>query len=162
MGALRVSARSGCLPAHSLSARHISTLDVLPRATVLRQTVPRPYSPTLSSCARRHLSLGSIFSRPKPVTTPAPLVVAHVTRLEAEANVHPHDVAKQLALYQALLDTKLKSSYDLVISRWERMCEFVRITTSFLHNSATKFSIGLIFAFTSLCSCFPDILDLFG
>lgn len=39
--------------------------------------------------------------------------------------MHPHDVSKQLALFQALLDTKLKSSYDLVISRWERMCEFV-------------------------------------
>lgn len=54
-------------------------------------------------------------------------MVAHITRLEAEANVHPHDVVKQLALFQALADTKLKSSYDLVISRWERMCEFVRL-----------------------------------
>lgn len=59
--------------------------------------------------------------------SPSPLVVAHITRLEAEANVHPHDVVKQLALFQALADTKLKSSYDLVISRWERMCEFVRL-----------------------------------
>ncbi|KAF8894613.1 ATP-dependent peptidase [Infundibulicybe gibba] len=72
----------------------------------------------------RFLSLGSIFSRPKPAPAPTPLVVAHITRLEAEANVHPHDVSKQLALFQALLDTKLKSSLDLVITRWERMCEF--------------------------------------
>jgi ATP-dependent metalloprotease len=75
----------------------------------------------------RPLSLSSIFSRSKPLQTPSPLVVAHITRLEAEANVHPHDVSKQLALFQALADTKLKSSYDLIISRWERTCEFVRL-----------------------------------
>ncbi|KXN89262.1 ATP-dependent zinc metalloprotease FTSH 5, mitochondrial [Leucoagaricus sp. SymC.cos] len=71
----------------------------------------------------RNLSLGSIFSR-KLAPSPTPLVVAHVTRLEAEANVHPHDTEKQLALFRALLETNLKTSYDLIISRWERMCEF--------------------------------------
>ncbi|KAH6918588.1 ATP-dependent peptidase [Coprinopsis sp. MPI-PUGE-AT-0042] len=76
------------------------------------------------SAQHRHLSLGSIFSRPRPTEAPSPQLVAHVTRLEAEANVHPHDVGKQLAFMDALIDTKLKSSYDLVISRWERMCEF--------------------------------------
>lgn len=71
------------------------------------------------------LSLGSIFSRSKPAAAPTPLVVAHITRLEAEANVYPHDVAKQLALFEALLATNLKSSYELVITRWEKMCEYV-------------------------------------
>ena len=71
------------------------------------------------------LSLGSIFSRFKPATAPTPLVVAHITRLEAEANVHPHDMAKQLAFFEALLATKLKTSYELIITRWEKMCEFV-------------------------------------
>lgn len=75
------------------------------------------------------LSLGSIFSRSKPIAAPTPLVVAHITRLEAEANVHPHDVAKQLTLFEALLETNLKSSHELVITRWEKMCEFV--STSF-------------------------------
>lgn len=75
-------------------------------------------------CSYRMLSLGSIFSRSKP-SSPTPLVVAHITRLEAEANVHPHDVAKQLSLFEALLSTNLKSSYELVITRWEKMCEFV-------------------------------------
>jgi len=70
------------------------------------------------------ISLGSIFST-KPEATPTPHVVALITRLEAEANVHPHDVSKQLALFEALLDTKLKSSHELVITRWEKMCEFV-------------------------------------
>ena len=72
----------------------------------------------------RSLSLGSIFSRSKPIASPTPQVVAHIARLEAEANVHPHDVAKQLALYEALVETKLKSSYDLIITRWEKMLEF--------------------------------------
>ena len=76
-------------------------------------------------CSRRMISLGSIFSS-KPEGTPTPHVVALITRLEAEANVHPHDLAKQLALYEALLDTKMKSSYELLITRWEKMCEFVR------------------------------------
>jgi len=74
---------------------------------------------------RRSLSLGSIFSRSKPEPTPTPQVVALITRLEAEANVHPHDVSKQLALLDALADTKLKSSYELVVNRWQKMCEFV-------------------------------------
>ena len=76
-------------------------------------------------CSHRMLSLGSIFSRSKPTAAPTPLVVAHITRLEAEANVHPHDVPKQLMLFEALLSTNLKSSYELVITRWEKMCEFV-------------------------------------
>ena len=76
-------------------------------------------------CSHRMLSLGSIFSRTRPVAAPTPLIVAHITRLEAEANVHPHDMAKQLALFEALLETNLKSSYELIITRWEKMCEFV-------------------------------------
>jgi len=76
-------------------------------------------------CSRRLLTLGSIFSRSKAEVTPTPHVVALITRLEAEANVHPHDISKQLALFEALLDTKLHSSYELVVTRWERMCEFV-------------------------------------
>jgi ATP-dependent metalloprotease len=71
------------------------------------------------------LSLRSIFSRKTPIATPTPFVVAHITRLEAEANVHPHDMAKQLALFEALLATNLNSSYELIITRWEKMCEFV-------------------------------------
>ncbi|EKM82685.1 hypothetical protein AGABI1DRAFT_104584 [Agaricus bisporus var. burnettii JB137-S8] len=86
----------------------------------LSQLSPRLFVPPNS----RTLSLGSIFSRNKPTPSPSPLVVAHITRLEAEANVHPHDVEKQLTLFNALLDTKLKTSYDLIITRWERMCEF--------------------------------------
>jgi hypothetical protein len=125
-GALRVSARlpqfSSCTPS-TIRRLHYG-LHRNPFCTLNPQRTPTfvfPFHP------RRPLSLSSIFSRSKPLQTPSPLVVAHITRLEAEANVHPHDVPKQLALFQALADTKLKSSYDLIISRWERTCEFVRL-----------------------------------
>jgi ATP-dependent metalloprotease len=86
-------------------------------------------------CSRRTLTLGSIFSRSKTEATPTPHVVALITRLEAEANVHPQDISKQLALFEALLDTKLHSSYELVVTRWERMCEFVSyLSDVFLAN----------------------------
>lgn len=76
---------------------------------------------TAQPCLRRSLSL---FPWSKPSSTPAPAVVAKVARLEAEANANPNDVAKQLALYQALVDTQVKAGYEVVITRWERMCEF--------------------------------------
>ena len=66
----------------------------------------------------RNLNLGSIFSR-NPAPSPSPLIVAYMTRLEAEANVQPQDVEKQLAFFRALMETKLKTSYELVINQWE-------------------------------------------
>ncbi|KAF9500872.1 ATP-dependent metallopeptidase Hfl [Pleurotus eryngii] len=77
----------------------------------------QPFSP-------RYLSLGSIFSRNKPSPSPSPLTVAHITSLESEANTNNHDVPKQLALFQALIQTDLRPGYELVTTRWERMCEF--------------------------------------
>ncbi|KAG1831763.1 ATP-dependent metallopeptidase Hfl [Suillus variegatus] len=76
---------------------------------------------TAQPCLRRALSL---FPWSKASSTPAPAVVAKVARLEAEANASPDDVARQLALYQVLVDTQVKAGYEVVITRWERMCEF--------------------------------------
>ncbi|KAF8077949.1 ATP-dependent peptidase [Lyophyllum atratum] len=135
--ALRFAARPAARTTHFLAFRHLSTATFPP--------FPRQRTPSsilsLAPYSRRTLSLGSIFSRSQPQQTPSPLVVAHITRLEAEANVNPHDVSKQLALFQALADTKLKSSYDLIISRWERMCEFDN-TSPVLH-SPTAFQLYL-------------------
>lgn len=146
---LRVSARSAGFscskPPHIQLTRQLWTLDVLHRRafTPLNLRAPQTTTlPHLGPCSRRLLSLGSIFTRPKPTATPSPLVVAHITKLEAEANVHPHDVSKQLALFQALVDTKLPSSYEVVISRWERMCEFVSSPpVSFLFPAGLNVSI---------------------
>ncbi|TFK29935.1 ATP-dependent peptidase [Coprinopsis marcescibilis] len=96
-----------------------------PPTVFLRQIQPVRHSPLLRQVLlQRNISLGSIFARQRPPPAPTPHVVAHITRLEAEANVHPHDVDRQLDLFEALVDTKMKSSFELVISRWERMCEF--------------------------------------
>lgn len=73
----------------------------------------------------RLISLSSIFAPRKVTATPPPSVVAHISTVEADANAHPQDVQKQIALSEALLSTKVKAGYDVVISRWERMCEFV-------------------------------------
>jgi len=44
--------------------------------------------------------------------------------MEAEANANPHDVQKQIVLFEGLVGTGVKPGYDVVIARWERMCEF--------------------------------------
>lgn len=90
--------------------------------------------------SRRYLSLGSIFSRNKSSPSPSPLTVAHITSLESEANTNNHDVPKQLALFQALIQTDLKPGYELVTTRWERMCEFV----SSLHRRHGQFNLHLV------------------
>ncbi|EGO18566.1 hypothetical protein SERLADRAFT_454144 [Serpula lacrymans var. lacrymans S7.9] len=98
----------------------------------------------LISCppsSRRPLSLSSVFPWSKPTATPSPAIVANIARLEADANSHPHDVSKQVALFQALAETNAKPGYDLVITRWERMCEFD--SSSHLVRSDTAFQLYL-------------------
>ncbi|OSD01552.1 ATP-dependent metallopeptidase Hfl [Trametes coccinea BRFM310] len=70
----------------------------------------------------RLLSLASLFRRPS--TLPPPEVVAKISKLEAEADAHPNDVEKQVALFEALVATKVKPGLDTVVARWERLCEF--------------------------------------
>ncbi|KAH9048103.1 ATP-dependent peptidase [Lactarius hengduanensis] len=84
--------------------------------------VRRPSHFTLIPC--RTISLGSIFSSKPSSPTPSPHAVAHVARIEADANAHPYDVEKQLALFQALSETNIQPGYELIINRWERMSEF--------------------------------------
>ncbi|KAI0928719.1 ATP-dependent zinc metalloprotease FTSH 5, mitochondrial, variant 2 [Taiwanofungus camphoratus] len=120
LGALRAQARStrpllhSLIHTRSLSASQ-STITLLSAQHALR----RP--PTILHT--RSLSLASIFTR-KPTPTPPPVVVANVAAFEADANANPHDVQKQVALFEALIGTKVKPGYDVVIARWERMCEF--------------------------------------
>ncbi|KAF9482749.1 ATP-dependent peptidase [Pholiota conissans] len=122
-GIIRVSAARTIAPKPFLLARlfSVSTSRTLRSSRPIH--VANTFSPTTPGNFRA-LSLGSIFGRSKSEGTPSPHTVAHISRLEAEANVYPHDVAKQLALFEALLETKLTSSYELVVNRWERMCEF--------------------------------------
>ena len=81
---------------------------------------------TLNPPFRRSFTLSSLFiPRTKPTPTPSPSIVADISILEAAANINHNDVDKQIALYEALLATKVKAGYDTVISRWERLSEFV-------------------------------------
>lgn len=81
---------------------------------------------TLNPSFRRSFTLSSLFSpRTKPTPTPSPSTVADISLLEAAANINHNDVDKQIALYEALLATKVKAGYDTIISRWERLSEFV-------------------------------------
>ncbi|KAF9464699.1 ATP-dependent peptidase [Collybia nuda] len=144
LGALRVPRRpTTTLPSKYALSFHFSTTCNGLQNPFISLNSHRTQTSVLSIIPGSHraLSLGSIFTRSRPTQSPSPLVVAHITRLEAEANIHPHDIVKQLALFQALEDTKLKSSYELIITRWERMCEFDK--TSPLIHSATAFRIYL-------------------
>ncbi|KAJ8078767.1 i-AAA protease yme1 [Marasmius tenuissimus] len=139
---LRASARSARPLRYSPAIAQWRTLSSTATTSSLLRHTTHYRAPCIlnGSHLTRHLSLGSIFSR-STAPSPSPTVVAHITRLEAEANVSPHDVTKQLALFEALRDTDMKSSYEVIISRWERMCEFD--PTSPLLQSAEAFQIYL-------------------
>lgn len=121
---MRLQAHASRHPVHSLLlARSLTTVirPAPPAGIVSRHARTFPSPP----CSARALSLSSVFSR-KPTPTPPPAVVANVAALEADANANPTDVYKQVALLQALIATKVRPGYDVVIARWERACEFVR------------------------------------
>lgn len=62
--------------------------------------------------------------------------MAKILELEQAANAEPHNVQKQLAFYEALVESGVKPGYDVVIARWERMCEFVcplLVSSSYCH-----------------------------
>jgi ATP-dependent metalloprotease len=63
--------------------------------------------------------------------------VAKVARLEAEANANPDDVSKQLALFYALTETQVKAGYEVVMTRWERMCELVNMLAFYISGLNT-------------------------
>ena len=119
---------SACIPFRQLSTSY-SRLTLLHTSNLLRRcSKPLPTTPVPT----RTLSLSSIFAPRKPTPVPPPQVVANIAAIEAAADANPHDVEKQVALFEALLSTKVKAGYDVIISRWERMCEFVRCSSLLL------------------------------
>lgn len=115
----------------------------------------------LAPCSRRHISLKSIFSMGTPQPSTSPIVVAHISRLEGEANANPTNVDKQLELFYALIETKTQAGRDLVMARWERMCEFVR-RHLFRYNGRLTYeliaSIGRVVTTSSLRQSFFVLL----
>jgi len=116
-------------PSTSISlARQVSTLGLRKSLVQDITYLARPCTRTLVQplTHSRNFTLASLFTRSKPSPSLTPSVVTHIARLEADANVYTQDISKQVAFLQALLDTQFKSSYDLIIARWEKICQFVR------------------------------------
>jgi hypothetical protein len=120
LGAFRSSQRLPLRPILTLSAYRIPPpLSSSRHQFALRLTIQSQH---------RSISIGSLFSfANKPSSSPSPLTVATISRIEADANANPHDVGKQLSLFQALVDSGVKPGYEIVVSRWERMCTFVSL-----------------------------------
>ena len=127
---MRLQLRTSRPSNHScLCLRQLSTTASL-RSSALRPNGLLHYQQrlVLTQVAARSLSLSSLLSPRKVAPSPTPQTVANIAAIEAEANAHPHDVLKQLALFDTLLATNMKPGYEVLIARWERMCEFVRMS----------------------------------
>lgn len=129
LGVLRHSSRRPPSMLAPILSRSFSRIPPSTFSPVLLRT-SHLQSPTrilaIAPCSRRSISSKSIFSMGTPQPTPSPIAVAHISRLEGEANAHPTDVDKQLELFFALVETNTQAGRDLIMARWERMCEFVR------------------------------------
>ncbi|KAI0082664.1 ATP-dependent metallopeptidase Hfl [Panus rudis PR-1116 ss-1] len=122
-GALRTHARGSPRTLQPLVHFRSLSKSTSPLLRLSLHVSPKPQHPSILTPSRL-ISLSSIFGPRKVVPTPSPAVVASIATLEADANAHPQDVQKQIALFEALLNTRVKAGYDVVIARWERMCEF--------------------------------------
>jgi hypothetical protein len=72
----------------------------------------------------------SLF-RSKPAPASPVLRLAKIARLEADADAHAHDVARQVALFMELASIDSRTGYQGIVSRWERMCEFVSLPSKY-------------------------------
>ena len=72
------------------------------------------------------------FRRASQLATLPPLhSVRQITQAEAEADADPSNVDAQVKLFRLLLESSRPAGRNVVVSRWERMCEFVSACTSF-------------------------------
>ena len=126
LGLLRTPLRMQRPVVHScMGVRHISTLPHNTPLLRLAQHMKRHTTQHPPRAIDRAISIASLFSPRQPVPAPPPQVVANIASIEVDADANPHNVEKQLALFRALVDANVKAGYDVLISRWERMCEFV-------------------------------------
>ncbi|KAI0709201.1 ATP-dependent metallopeptidase Hfl [Earliella scabrosa] len=113
-------------PRHSLPPFRSLSSSVSPaiRLSLRPFALPHraPLAPAPITLHTRPFSLASLFRRPSSV--PPPSVVANISKLEADADAHPGDVEKQVALFEALVNTKVKPGLSTVVARWERTFEF--------------------------------------
>lgn len=121
-----------------------ASIPALRHSEYIHKTINPP--PTAQALLRRATRRPSLHINPRPPVsqrylwtstwkaakrlTPeritSPLLYARVVRLEQEANASPNNVAKQVTLWRAILDLDTPTAYERIISRWERLLEFVR------------------------------------
>ena len=122
VGLRSLSTSSNCFPRHPVHSATRNLILARPAAPLVYRHPAPLYRP---SQLARPFSLKSLFT--KPERPPPPHIVARISLLEAEANANPHDASKQLDLFRELANTNMKASYEIIISRWERMCDVVRV-----------------------------------
>lgn len=57
--------------------------------------------------------------------------VRQITQAEAEADANPSNVDAQVKLFRLLLESSRPAGRNVIVSRWERMCEFVGAHSSY-------------------------------
>ena len=67
----------------------------------------------------RHASLWSNRSFPSVHS------IAEVTKAEAEADSDPNNLDAQVRLFRLLVESARPAGWKVLMTRWERMCEFV-------------------------------------
>lgn len=80
-------------------------------------------------------------------TVPQPAVVAEIARGETLADSIPNNVPAQLRLFNLCIKQGGDAGHKVIMSRWERMCEFVRF-----HSNSTLFADHVV----SIESCFAS------
>lgn len=77
--------------------------------------------------------------------------VAIITRAEAEADADPNNVDAQVRLFKLLIESQRSAGWNVILSRWERMCEFVSsaghsflplLTNGFLESHLSSLALG--------------------
>ena len=93
----------------------------------------RPH--TVSLLITRPFSLSSLFKPSNPLSgTHPPVVVARISKLENAVDMNPTDIHTQLELFRELINTQSASGRNILMSRWERMSEFVSNPTIFFSD----------------------------
>lgn len=80
------------------------------------------FSPTTTGIFAQTRALSLFRSTPAPASPV--LRLAKIARLEADADAHANDAARQVALFMELAAVDSRNGYQGIVSRWERMCEF--------------------------------------
>lgn len=95
-------------PLQSCYSRHLQTLSQPPRTLLLLRERQSRIASTSSS-------------------VPSLWTIQQINKAEAEADADPSNVDAQVNLFKLLIQSERPAGWKVIMSRWERMCEFVSI-----------------------------------